>query len=54
MQLQKESLKNIQAFAGFEPLTSAITVQRSTLESSRFHRFIKNQFYDLLPVGLLA
>ena len=28
--LQKESLKKIQACRGFEPLTSAIPVQRST------------------------
>ena len=30
MQLRKESLKKIQACMGFEPLTSAILVQRST------------------------
>ena len=30
MQLGKESLKKIQACTGFEPLTSAIPVQRST------------------------
>ena len=30
MQLQKESLKKIQACSGFEPLTSAIPVQHST------------------------
>ena len=30
MQLRKESLKKIQACTGFEPLTSAIPVQRLT------------------------
>ena len=30
LQLRKESLKKIQACTGFEPLTSAIPVQRST------------------------
>ena len=30
MQLRKESLKKIQACTGFEPLTFAISVQRST------------------------
>ena len=30
LQLQKESLKKIQACRGFKPLTSAIPVQRST------------------------
>ena len=30
MQLQKESLKKIQACTGFEPLTSTVPVQRST------------------------
>ena len=30
LQLQKESLKKIQDCTGFEPLTSAIPVQRST------------------------
>ena len=30
VQLRKESLKRIQACTGFEPLTSAIPVQRST------------------------
>ena len=30
LQLRKESLKNIQACTGFEPLTSAMPVQRST------------------------
>ena len=30
LQLQKESLKKIQACMGFEPLTSAMPVQRST------------------------
>ena len=31
LQLRKESLKKIQACAGFEPLTSAIPVQHSDL-----------------------
>ena len=31
LQLRIESLKNIQAFARFEPLTSAIPVQRTSL-----------------------
>ena len=30
MQLRKESLKKIEACAGFEPLTSTIPVERST------------------------
>ena len=30
LQLRKESLKKIQACTGFEPLTSAIPMQRST------------------------
>ena len=30
LQLQKESLKEIQACTGFEPLTSVIPVQRSS------------------------
>ena len=40
MQLRKESLKKIQVCMGFEPLTSAIPAQHSTVK--------------LLPVGLLA
>ena len=31
LQLRIASLKKIQAFAGFEPLTSAIPVQRTSL-----------------------
>ena len=31
LQLRKESLKKIQACTGFEPLTSAIPVQRTSL-----------------------
>ena len=34
LQLQKESLKKIHACLGFEPLTSAIPVQRFTKEYS--------------------
>ena len=35
LQLRKESLKNIQACTGFEPLTSAIPVQRFTNEANK-------------------
>ena len=35
MQLRKESLKIIHACTGFEPLTSAIPMQRSTNEANK-------------------
>ena len=35
LQLRKESLKKTQACTGFEPLTSAITVQRSTNSANK-------------------
>ena len=51
--LRKESLKKIQACMGFEPLTSATALQRSTNWANKLG-IITSQFNDRLPVGLLA
>ena len=44
---ESKAWKKIQACTGFEPMTSAILVQRST-------NWANNQHHDLLPIGLLA
>ena len=41
LQLRKESLKKIQACTGFEPVTSAIPVQRSTVADISAMNFIE-------------
>ena len=48
LQLRKESLKKIRACTGFEPLTSAIPVQRSKPTGSRSLWLI--HWYEILPI----
>ena len=55
----KRKPEKILAWKGFKPLTSvpAILIYDFHIfltSSSSFHRFITNQLYNLLPVGLLA
>ena len=57
----KESLKKFQAWTGFEPMTSAIPVQCSTIyyvfcliSTHHLSGYITNSHNEQLPVGLIA